>query len=81
MKKTHLDPLHIECIQDVLHGLDHPVVIGRHPVASFDSRSLITVVAESQLHWVLSKSSEVENEGPQSRILSRLCTGRCHLPC
>ena len=74
-KKTHLHPLHIECIQDALRGLDHPVVIGRHLVASFDSRSLITIVAENQLHWVSSKSSEAENEGPQSRILSRLCTG------
>jgi hypothetical protein len=75
MRKTHLDPLHIECIQDALCGLDHPVVIGRHPVTSFDSRSLVAVVAEKQLHWMSSESSEAEYEGPQSRILSRLCMG------
>jgi hypothetical protein len=44
-------------------------------VASFDSWSLVTVVAENQLHWMSSESSEAEYEGPQSRILARLRTG------
>jgi hypothetical protein len=77
-EKTHHNPLHIECIQQALRGLDHPMVIGRHSVATFDLGSLVTVECKKQLHRESSESSESKQKCSKGRVLARL--SMCAVP-
>lgn len=75
-KERYRDPLHIECVEDALSGLDHPVVICRDTMPSFDPRPLIAVITENELYWVPRESSEPKQKGPESGVhsSSRTCT-------
>ena len=72
----YCDPLRVERIQETLCWFDHPVIIGKHPVASFDLRPLATIIAKKKLHWAPGQSSEAEQEYAKGRILAHLsvCT-------
>ena len=74
-RATRHPPLEAECRDDLLHALDHPVVLAADALASLDLRTLRAIEYEEREEGHAHESCTAEEEGAELGVLALAAVG------